>query len=45
MPVAHDGGQNGFGYGDYLAAKEASEKARRGGRTWWFLGRCAKTRF
>ena len=26
MPVAHDGGQNGFGYGDYLAAKEASEK-------------------
>ncbi|MCO6289840.1 hypothetical protein [Staphylococcus epidermidis] len=30
MPVAHDGGQNGFGYGDYLAAKEASEKARRG---------------
>ena len=29
MPVAHDGGQNGFGYGDYLAAKEASEKARR----------------
>ncbi|EHS00321.1 hypothetical protein [Staphylococcus epidermidis] len=30
MPVAHDGGQNGYGYGDYLAAKEASEKARRG---------------
>ena len=30
MPVAHDGGQNGYGYGDYLAAKEASEKARSG---------------
>lgn len=30
MPVVHDGGQNGYGYGDYLAAKEASEKARSG---------------
>ena len=30
MPVAHDGGQNGFGYGDYLAAKKHRKKARRG---------------
>lgn len=34
MPVAHDGGQNGYGYGDYLAAKEATEqgKAQNGGK-------------
>lgn len=30
MPVAHDGGQNGYGYGDYVEAKKASEQARNG---------------
>ena len=46
MPVAHDGGQNGFGYGDYLAAKEASEKLDvENCKDLVVLGRCAKQDF
>lgn len=34
MPVAHDGGQNGYGHGDYEEAKRATEqgKAQNGGK-------------